>query len=188
MLTCFQFKGITVLQHGQSVAEWYADFVGCRQFNWRMPAWANDRRIKANLLPTEIMRLYHWYHDSGKPFCRVIDADGRQHFPEHAVYSYHRWLECSDGSEDALIVAELISKDMLAHLAKGEKIDQFCHERYAIPLLVTALCEIHANSIMFGGLESTNFKIKFKAIERLGKRLLIALDMKSNDLANDTIR
>lgn len=42
----------------------------------------------------------------------------------------------------------------------------------AISLLITGLSEIHANASMFGGIESTSFKIKYKQIDSRGKAIL----------------
>jgi hypothetical protein len=39
-------------------------------------------------------------------------------------------------------------------------------------LLLTGLCELHSNAQMFGGIDSTSFKIKFKQLERLGKKVI----------------
>lgn len=42
-------------------------------------------------------------------------------------------------------------------------------------LLVTALAELHSNAAMFGGIESTSFKIKWKKLDKLGKKLILDL-------------
>jgi hypothetical protein len=39
-------------------------------------------------------------------------------------------------------------------------------------LLLTGLAEVHANAKMFGGLESTSFKIKFSQIEKRGNAII----------------
>lgn len=41
-----------------------------------------------------------------------------------------------------------------------------------LTLLVTSLCEIHANADMFGGIESSSFKIKFKQLDRRGNQII----------------
>jgi hypothetical protein len=43
------------------------------------------------------------------------------------------------------------------------------------------LCEIHANADMFGGINSTSFKIKFKQINKRGKAIINFLKEKNND-------
>lgn len=39
-------------------------------------------------------------------------------------------------------------------------------------LLITGLCEIHSNAVMFGGIDSQSFKIKHKKLNRLGKNIV----------------
>jgi len=43
---------------------------------------------------------------------------------------------------------------------------------HAFSLLVAALCELHANAKMFGGIESTSFKIKWKKLNKRGKQIV----------------
>ncbi|MBY0552646.1 MAG: hypothetical protein K2W95_35515 [Candidatus Obscuribacterales bacterium] len=178
MRECFQFQQLTVLDHGLSVHEWFKDLYAHLtqgtplQRIWRLPDWINDPLIPQKLLDFELLQTYQVYHDCGKPLCRTVDADERQHFPNHAEASRKRWLECSDGSPVALQIADLIAMDMDAHLLKADGIAEFAARREAISLLVTALCEIHSNADMFGGIESVNFKIKWKALEKTGKRIL----------------
>lgn len=38
--------------------------------------------------------------------------------------------------------------------------------------LIAGLSEIHANASMFGGIDSTSFKIKWKQISKRGKKIL----------------
>lgn len=178
MLSCYQFKSMNMLEHGISVHEWFCDIYDhlmhgkplSRQ--WRLPEWIFDPLIKEKLLDFDILRLYQIYHDCGKPLCRTLDEDGRQHFPNHAQISKQRWLECSDGSAEAQQIAELIGMDMDIHLLKTEGIAEFASRKEAISLLLTGLCEIHSNAPMFGGLESTGFKIKWKHLDKMGKRIL----------------
>jgi hypothetical protein len=78
------------------------------------------------------------------------------------------WLEHGGSAE----VADLIGMDMDVHLLKAEDIPEFVARPQAAALLLTALAEIHANAAMFGGTESTSFKIKLKHIERRGKQII----------------
>ena len=41
--------------------------------------------------------------------------------------------------------------------------------------MITALAELHSNAAMFGGIESTSFKIKFKKLEKLGGKICNSL-------------
>lgn len=69
-------------------------------------------------------------------------------------------------------ICSLIKNDMVAHLIKPSQFEDFMNiENYKI-LLITALCEIHSNAEMFGGIDSTSFKIKYKKLNRLGKNIV----------------
>ena len=180
MKTCFQFEDMSILEHGISVHEWFKDLYSHLmkgtplQKEWRLPDkdWFNDPLIRQKLLDFDILATYQIYHDCGKPLCRTIDENGKQHFPNHAQESAKRWLELSDGSPAAHQIARLMAMDMDIHLLKAEQFEEFCRRPEAISLLITGLCEIHSNAVMFGGIESTGFKIKWKHINKWGKRIL----------------
>lgn len=183
MRECFQFEGVSVLSHGLTVHNTYLSLkeilTDGRPMgqNWRLPKWINHPLVLEFLdyVDDEVMELYHIYHDCGKPVCRIVDADGKQHFPNHAASSKARWIDHSDGSEMAKQVADLIGLDMEAHTLRPSGVSEFAARPQAIALLVTGLCELHANAQMFGGIESTGFKIKFKNLERLGGRVIDAI-------------
>lgn len=109
--------------------------------------------------------------NAGKPFCRTVDAEERQHFPNHAEVSSNIWL----GIGGDAVVGELIVRDMDVHLLKDERVQTFVQLPHARALLLTALSEIHANASMFGGLESTSFKIKWKHVDKRGRAILRAI-------------
>lgn len=117
------------------------------------------------------MKLYQIYHDCGKPLCRTVDEQG-QHFPNHSEVSKQQWLKYSDGSKIALQIAELIGMDMDVHLLKSVDIENFSIRKEAISLLITSLCEVHSNAIMFGGIDSIGFKIKWKHLNKVGKHII----------------
>ena len=98
----------------------------------------------------------------------TIDDEGKRHFPNHAEVSYNTYLQLF-GNEQ---VAQLIRMDMDIHLLKSEQIEEFAKRPEAITLLLTGLAEVHSNAAMFGGIESTSFKIKYKQIEKRGKQIL----------------
>lgn len=172
MKKCYQFETMNMLDHGYSVLAYYDDLmwpiiVGREpKKEWRLPDWL-DKIGPEDLLDYETVRQYLIYHDCGKPFCRVVDQDGRQHFPGHAEISYRRWLQYSDDKT----IANLIRSDMDIHLLKADGIEEFLKRPEAITLLIAALCEIHSNAQMFGGIESTSFKIKWKHLNKIGRRL-----------------
>lgn len=104
----------------------------------------------------------------GKPFCRTVDEDGRQHFPDHAAVSARIWREAGGSAE----VEHLIEQDMDVHLLKAEGVEEFAQRPYATALLLTGLSELHANASMFGGVESVSFKIKAKNLLKRGRQIL----------------
>src|SRR5271163_1048729 len=102
MMSCPQFEGMNVYEHGVDVHARFTDLYlhltqgTPLQLEWRLPEWINDPKIVKNLLPFEVLKMYQIYHDCGKPFCRVVDADGKQHFPNHAQVSYETWMKYAE--------------------------------------------------------------------------------------------
>jgi hypothetical protein len=74
-----------------------------------------------------------------------------------------------DGDE---IIGSLIAGDMRAHLADPSDVNSFCRSPFAAIWILTAFAELHSNAQMFGGIESTSFKIKWKKLNRFSKRIL----------------
>jgi hypothetical protein len=62
------------------------------------------------------------------------------------------------------------ARNEVLKLADGVK--EFSQNPYALTLLLTGLAEIHSNCQMFGGFDSTSFKIKFKCISQRGKQII----------------
>jgi hypothetical protein len=179
MRACFQTEGMTILQHGQMVHAAFEDLIhrmtcGESLYEWRLPKWLLETPwsfFEERLHNPETIRLYQVYHDCGKPYCLTIDENGKRHFPNHTQISSETWLR---HFPEFPYISSLIAKDMWFHTISSEDLPKFAADPDAITLMLTALCEIHANASMFGGLESTSFKIKFKHIERRGRQ---ALDM-----------
>ena len=167
MQICEQTQGLSVLDHGKQVYSKFLELKSGNTDGWRLPSWYSSDMLE--FLPdASIMEEYMIYHDCGKPYCVYTDEEGKRHFPDHARVSSSIWRE-SGGNEDACVLME---RDMDMHLMKPSAI-QFYDRPDLIPtLLISALCEIHANAQMFGGIESTSFKIKWKNLERLGKSFL----------------
>ena len=173
MMLCEQTPGMTVLQHGDSVHAYYKDL---RSYilngspllhEWRLPEWAKEQALWERSTSLEEIELYHRYHDCGKPHCQTLGDDGRAHFPDHARISANLWREIG-GPEP---IARLIRMDMDAHLLKDDGTAEFAARPEAATLLLTALAEIHSNAPMFGGIESTSFKMKWKQLDRRGKKI-----------------
>lgn len=162
-----------VLEHGLSVNKYFNDLIVEQEFNWKIPTWYVDNAhfILTNLHKIADINEYQIFHDLGKPYCIEYDENGRKHFPNHAKVSAEIYGKISNND----IVKELILNDMVLHTIKSEDIPSFL-ETHSIEtiltLLVTALCELHSNAEMFGGIESDSFKIKFKQLDRRGKQIM----------------
>jgi hypothetical protein len=175
MRACEQTKGQSVLAHGISVAKHYRELyrrVHHPEYEmagmWRLPEWLDDPRLKAALLPLAPTLRYQIYHDCGKPWCVYEDEGGRRHFPDHVEHSWRIWTALNPDDE----VAWLIRHDMDVHLAKAVDAPVIASTPYWATQLLTGLAELHANAGMFGGIESTSFKIKYKALNKTAKRVL----------------
>jgi hypothetical protein len=67
---------------------------------------------------------------------------------------------------------------MLIHKGSVEEITQVfkSNPKLVINLLLSALSEVHANSILFGGTDSTSFKIKLKKVDQRCKLIIKLMD------------
>jgi hypothetical protein len=177
MLACEQAKGQSVYQHGLSVRDHFFELLdylnsGDLGPTWKLPSWLQVYRIQiaANLHDRDIISKYTLYHDIGKPLCRVVDADGKVHFPDHAAVSARTYLDAT-GDE---LTSCLIGWDMEIHTSNSEEITVLCQTwtiQDAFTLLIASLAELHSNAKLFGGIESLSFKMKFKTIEKRGKQI-----------------
>lgn len=176
MRNCEQTKGLSVLEHGESVKNYLFDILDHLQYGtklryeWRLPDWviSNKDLILSDLPSRETLSLYTTYHDIGKPFCREVDSEGKVHFPNHSEVSYKIFKKHFDDD----IAAELIRRDMDIHLLKSDGVESFAQSDYALTLLLTGLAEIHSNASMFGGTDSVSFLIKKKQIFKRGKSII----------------
>jgi hypothetical protein len=181
MAACEQTAGVSVADHGRAVAAHFVDLLDVlngrtAQIDWVLPTWVTEHRgrILAELHTDDgyiddIVR-YLTVHDCGKPFCVTTDDDGRRHFPDHANVSADRWRDVNGLGDDDRVVT-LIRRDMDIHLLTGDDTDMFADGDHAAALLLAGLAEIHANAAMFGGVSSTSFKMKWKKLDRRGRRI-----------------
>lgn len=180
MINTPQTNTQNVLEHGISVNKYFNDLIGERKLQWRLPDWftSNENFILNNLHEYSIIQEYQIFHDMGKPYCLEIDSEGRRHFPNHAQVSYETHKKYLNNS----IVSNLILKDMVFHTIKADDVEEFINSndvKTVLTLLVTALCELHSNAAMFGGIESDSFKMKFKQLDRRGKQVLSLIKKES---------
>lgn len=149
------------LESGETLADW-----------WRIPAWASNPELLSLLVSDGVLDEYQEFHDCGKPFCRIVDADGRQRFPDHAAMSEATWLAVGGNP----LAARLMGMDMDAHLLKADGVAEFASRPEAVTLLLTALAEVHSNAAMFGGIASDGFKIKAKHLDKRGGQVIAAMN------------
>lgn len=174
MKSCPQTDSQSVLEHGESV--WnhfqilYDHLLNGTSLPdwWRIPQWVYDKIILKEIYSLDIIEEYLIYHDCGKPFCKIIDENGKTHFPNHSKISEKTWLNIGGN----LLAAKLMGMDMDAHLLKSDGIDEFAKRPEAVTLLIAALSEIHSNAAMFGGIDSDSFKIKAKHLNKRGKQIM----------------
>lgn len=172
MKNCPQTEAMNVLEHGQMVWEYTKRIIAGDWDGMRIPNWFQENFVKiiSKLHDINTIKRYNVYHDCGKPYCIEYDAQGRKHFPDHATHSKTTWLDIFP--EDTL-VANLMGWDMCLHTETAKEImDHQWNVETAMTLLVTSLGEIHANADMFGGINSTSFKIKWKKLNKRGKMLV----------------
>lgn len=173
MKACNQTSGPNILQHGLSVWRFTNLLLNKDYRGFKLPEWWSDYidEIHKNLHDRKTIKHYTIWHDCGKPACLTIDSDGKHHYPNHAEISYDTFRSCF-GSR-YFYSAVLIKHDMLLHSSTFEdieKIDGMQKETIAT-LLISALAELHANAQMFGGVDSTSFKIKWKRYCKIGLKL-----------------
>lgn len=170
-----QTKGISYWEHGSLVAARFRDLMNpTLNMVWRMPHWftQNASWIRTQLAPDfDSIITYQQWHDCSKPYTRTVDDEGKVHYPNHATISADFWRKLGGAPK----IADLIERDMDCHLLRPAEAADFATKPYALILLVTALCELHANATMFGGLQSDSFKIKYKRLDRCGSIILSQL-------------
>jgi hypothetical protein len=178
MKNCPQTNTQSVYEHCLSVKDHLHDLLSLMngvepRYIWKLPEWILQDKILivSKLLPVDVLLQYAEWHDCGKPFCRVVDEQGKQHFPNHAEVSERVW-RAAGGDEQT---GKLIRLDMEIHTIKAVQVPEFAARAEAISLLLTGLAEVHSNARMFGGVDSTSFKIKYNQIEKRGRAILALL-------------
>lgn len=164
MQTCFQFENVNMFQHGYMVHEAYLQLIDLLESGMILEGLPEElieiyQANKDNLYDNACMKLYHTYHDCGKPFCRVVDENGKQHFPNHAEVSYQVFCEAFPDDE---VEQFMVRHDMDFHIKKPKELEELAQSDYGFSLYLTAWAELVANSSMFGGFDSISFKIKRK--------------------------
>lgn len=166
-----QMKGLTVYQHGKMVSAEYEKLMFSLRKGTCEETVLQDVYNKAQkfILDDNTVQRYQVYHDCGKPYCRTVDVEGKVHFPDHANVSSAVWAKLFPGE---YVIKELMRLDMMWHTISLQDADVFWTHNYAPTLYFTAYAEILANCQMFGGQDSTSFKIKRKKLLKCGKKFL----------------
>jgi hypothetical protein len=167
-------KTSNTLEHGIDCAKRYRQLIhdiesGFTDPTW--PKWLQDhgQLILNHQIDLETTNTYLTHHDCGKPSTMTIDEEGRLHFPDHAKASSRVWRQA--GGSD--LECELMAKDMVLHTISSEEAKAFASDPLAMTLLLCAHAEIESNAVsVFGGRDSTSYKIKAKALARRANAIL----------------
>lgn len=171
MKTTEQTSGQSILQHGLSVYQYTYKLLNKNIEGFRLPQWWSEYEdaIYANLHDFKTIKHYTIWHDIGKPYCLEIDSEGKRHFPNHAQKSKEIWDSHFPDRKD---VSKLIEYDMAMHTMSAEDILGLgLSNKDLCTLIISSLAELHSNADMFGGIESTSFKIKFKKWSKTAGRI-----------------
>jgi peptidyl-tRNA hydrolase len=179
MSATYQFESQNVLEHGRSVWKYCAQVIRCLQEqdcqNLPIPAvfFENANLLLANLYDSTVIRDYCVWHDCGKPYCKTVDENGKQHFPNHAQVSCETFLKYFPNHPHKETIARLIQNDMDIHLLKDADVETFMQKpiKDICTHLIVGLAELLSNAQMFGGYESTSFKIKLKSLTQRTKKI-----------------
>ncbi len=110
---------------------------------------------------------YQINHDISKPYVIEYDEEGKAHYPNHSECSHKLYIERFGHDE----FADMILHDMDFHKSKGDTLSEVWSLPFADDLYATSWAELYANAELFGGTDSTSFKIKRKKlVKALNKR------------------
>lgn len=176
MQNCGQTDSQSIYDHGVSVAKWYSNFYNFLHLdegNELIAKYIPEKTINilksisSSYLTPENLYNYHLYHDCGKPFCIQYDENNKRHFPNHANISYTIWMDITKDD----FIGWFILHDMDLHLLNTNEAELLLKDLRSSSLLLSAWAEIFSNALMFGGFDSTNFKIKLKHLCRITNKL-----------------
>lgn len=157
------------LEHGQSTWQHYSELCGAISsgdpFPDSWPSWlaTHGQDLLALQEPESTMMTYLTFHDCGKAWALTRDVDGRVHYPDHAERSAEIWSRAGGSQREC----ELMRNDMALHTISADEAASFAHNPLAPSLLLAAFAELQSNATsIFGGRDSTSYKIKIKALNR----------------------
>lgn len=175
----------TIWEHGLSVKSYSWDLINYikygipLKYKWRLPDWIETEKkyLKKHLnrFSKQTIDMYTLYHDCGKPFYQEYINNPRITFhgekPGHSEVS-SIYFRSVFGYYSKHHISELIRYDMKIHTMKTEDINWMIKRQEMILWIIVGLAEVHSNAELFGGMESTSFKIKWKQVARRGCQLI----------------
>jgi hypothetical protein len=180
-----QSKTQSVLDHGISVYKTFNTLIKSIKENidldLMIPEHLKCKELLNHLLDINIIHKYLIFHDIGKPYCMVWNEENNKYsFPDHANVSYKKYLEVSN-DKNKVQISKLIKHDMDFHLLKPGDVEKYLidselNSNEIITLLFACLSELNSNAQMFGGYDSTSFKIKYKNFLKISKKILNLLE------------
>lgn len=181
MENTFQFKNLSILDHGKMVHEKYKDIIrdldeGTDKYEVPELLKSNWIYLKSILYSTQFLKTYHVYHDCGKPYCKEIGEDGKQRFPNHAEISAETFQTIYPQFQDKETIVKFIRNDMVFHAYTMDQIGEFKKTektKFIFSLWLTALAELYANKEMFDADNQLSFKIKYKKLTRSLNKILL---------------
>lgn len=168
-----QTKGQTIYQHGLSVWEQAKKICSGQYEGMKIPDWFKENHfiIVNQTVPYKTLKRYCIFHDCGKPFCQEIDEQGNIRFPDHADISAEKYAIAFPQDRDGYL---LTKHDMALHTWSSKEIEGLCRglgKNLCFSLIISAFAELHSNANMFGGIESTSFKIKWKKVNQRSRQI-----------------
>ena len=144
---CEQTPGQSVLDHGESVNSYLFDLVGHLRtgqplkFEWKLPDWIYEHK---------------------NMFLESLPDD-------ETLSLYTRYHDI--GKPFCLEIDENGRRHFPNHAEVSYKVFTQFFENNVAAELIRSDMDIHSNAQMFGGMSSTSFKIKWKAITQRGKQI-----------------
>lgn len=182
MENTFQFENVSMLDHGQMVNQKYnelvADLNDGTSNKFEIPTLFRNNwdSLREYLYSPETLKVYHTYHDCGKPYCKVFREDGKIGYPDHAAISADIFKSVYPNIQNKNVIAELIACDMVFHASNMEEIEKFIDQKsrkFCLSLWLTSLAELYANKEMFDADNQLSFKIKYKKLARVLNKILL---------------
>ena len=181
MKNCYQFKNQNMIEHGLLVRKHHKQIIkdlhhSTNQYELPDELRAHSKQFLKHQYNNHILSYYQLYHDCGKPFCLEIDDDGKRRYPKHEEVSAKVFSDAFSKTKHCDKISTLIANDMIFHKENMTDIDAFLEacddKRLVYSLILTSFAELYANKSMFDDNNQTSFKIKYKKLHRVVKKII----------------